>query len=502
MSLRKNILANYLSQFYVTLIGIVMIPVYIRYMGVEAYGLVGFYSMLQAWFMLLDMGLSPTMAREVARFRGGAMDALTLRRLLRALEGIFIGVALLGALAMIAGADSIAGRWLRVEKLPQEEVLQAIMLMAVIVALRWTCGLYRGVVNGFERMVWLSWYNTAVATARFVLVIPFLLLVDGSATGFFTYQAIIAVAEAAWLVAKVYMLLPEVRERHIPWQWQPLRGVLKFSLSIAFTGAVWVLVTQSDKLILSTMLLLSDYAYFTLAVLVAGGILVLCAPISGALLPRMTKMNAEGDEEGLVRLYRHATQLVGVIIVPATCVLALFPQQVLWAWTGDADIAQRSAPVLMLYASGNGLLALAAFPYYLQYAKGDLRLHLIGNALFVVMFIPLLVWAAGKYGMAGASYAWLAANLLPFLAWLPLVHRRFVKGLHSRWLLQDVLPVAALPLVLATGLQRWVTLPQSRPMLAAELVAIAAGLSLAAVAGSSWAREKISSRWRNRFARG
>ena len=89
MSLKKNILANYISQIYVAIIGIIMVPLYIKYMGSEAYGLVGFFSMLQAWFMLLDMGLTPTMARETARFRGGATDALSYRRLVRALERYF-----------------------------------------------------------------------------------------------------------------------------------------------------------------------------------------------------------------------------------------------------------------------------------------------------------------------------------------------------------------------------------------------------------------------------
>ncbi|NTW89015.1 MAG: oligosaccharide flippase family protein, partial [Desulfobulbaceae bacterium] len=103
MSLKKNIISNYISQIYGTLIGIVMVPLYIRYMGTEAYGLVGFFAMLQAWFQLLDMGLAPTMARETARFQGGATDALSLRRLLRVLEGIFFGVAIVGATAMIAG---------------------------------------------------------------------------------------------------------------------------------------------------------------------------------------------------------------------------------------------------------------------------------------------------------------------------------------------------------------------------------------------------------------
>ena len=48
MSLQRNILASFASQIYVTLIGIVMVPMYVRYMGPEAYGLVGFFAMLQA----------------------------------------------------------------------------------------------------------------------------------------------------------------------------------------------------------------------------------------------------------------------------------------------------------------------------------------------------------------------------------------------------------------------------------------------------------------------
>ena len=143
MSLKKNVLASYVSQIYVTLIGIFMVPFYVKYMGVEAFGLVGFFAMLQAWFNLLDMGLTPTMARETARFNGGAADALSLRRLLRAMEGVFVGVAVLGGAAMVAGSGAIASSWLKVQQLPLIEVQHAIMLMAAIVALRWVCGLYQ-----------------------------------------------------------------------------------------------------------------------------------------------------------------------------------------------------------------------------------------------------------------------------------------------------------------------------------------------------------------------
>lgn len=495
-SLKHNIIANYVSQLYGTLIGIVMVPLSVRYMGTEAYGLVGFFAMLQMWFQLLDVGLTPTMARETARFRGGASDALGLRRLLRTLEGIFFAVAVLGAGAMMAGANSIASGWLKAQQLPLVEVERAIMLMAIIVALRWVCGLYRGVISGFERLVWLSGVNVAVATARSVLVIPFFMYIGVSPTQFFSYQLVVAVIETMALVIQTYRLLPEIKEvQRLPWQWKPLRDVLKFSFSIAFTNSVWLLITQTDKLVLSKLLPLTEYAYFTLAVLVASGVMVISSPISAALQPRMTRLSAEGDDAGLIRLYRNATQLVGVIAIPAALMLAVFSEQVLWAWTGDAEITRKAAPVLTLYALGNGIVALGAFPFYLQFAKGDLKLHLIGNALFVVVLIPTLIWATRQYGVIGAGYAWLCSNTVFFLCWVPVVHHRFVKSLHIQWLLHDVGKIALLTAVGAAAAYWSVKWPQGRASLATGIAALSLVLLAVAAAGSSWIRETISGRW-------
>lgn len=497
MSLTKNILANYASQIYGTLIGIVMVPLYVRYMGVEAYGLVGFFSMLQTWFQLLDMGLTPTMSRETARFRGGAIDALGVRRLMRALEGIFLGVAVLGAAAMIAGAEAIAGGWLQVQRLPLAEVKHGIMLMAVIVALRWISGLYRGAIGGFERQVWLSGFNSAVATARFVLVVPFFIIIGASPTEFFGYQLLVAIIEVAVLMMQTYRILPPVEKGvHVAWQWKPLRPVLKFSLSLAFTNAVWVAVTQTDKLLLSRLLPLGDYAYFTLAVLVASGVTLISGPVSLALQPRLTKLAAEGDEEGIIRLYRNATQMVGVIAVPVALTLAFFSKQVLWAWTGNAEIASRAAPVLTLYALGNGVLALGAFPYYLQFAKGDLRLHLISNVLFVVLLVPALIFATYRYGAIGAGFAWLCTNMVIFMFWTPRVHERFVAGLHIQWLLRDIGAIFLLTIAAAAAAQWLLKWPQGRGAIALEIATLSMGLLAVAAAGSSWIRESITSRGR------
>jgi O-antigen/teichoic acid export membrane protein len=482
--LKRNIAASYAAQLYASLIGVVLVPLYVKYMGLEAYGLVGFYGMLQGWFMLLDMGLTPTMARETARFRANAGDAQSLRNLLRALEGIFIAVALLGATAMILGSGLIAGRWLKVQQLPLREVRHALMLIGGIAALRWVSELYRGVITGSERLVWLNGLNIAVATLRFVLVIPFFVYVGTSPTQFFSYQLLVAVLEVALLAAAAYRLLPRSHDFRRPsWSWQPIREVLRFSLAMAATSVIWVVSTQSDKLLLSKLVPLSIYGCFTLAVLVASGIMMISVPVSGPLMPRLVALNAAGDEGNLVGVYRGATQLVAVMVVPAALVLAFFSRDVLWAWTGDSAIARTAAPVLTLYALGNAVLALGAFPYYLQYAKGNLNLHLIGSSLFVAALLPSLIWATHRYGIIGAGYAWLGANVLFFALWVPQVHRKFVKGLQSSWLLHDLAPIVAVPCLCALLAFSWIRVPADRAL--AALLISSMGLVLVAIAAAA-----------------
>ncbi|WP_234484872.1 lipopolysaccharide biosynthesis protein [Noviherbaspirillum pedocola] len=494
--MKKNILASWVSQVYVSVAGMLMVPFYLRYMGTEAYGLVGFFAMLQVWFQLMDLGLTQTMSREAARFRGGAIDALSLRRLLRSLEALFLLVAIAGALAIGLAAPRIASDWLQARHIDIDEVRYAAVLMGMLVALRWVSGLYRGVISGFEALVWLNACNAAIATARFMLVIPLLMLVGGTPRVFFNFQLVVAVLELGLLVWQTYRLLPQAGSAPLRWDWRALGGLLKFSMGVAFTSTIWVAMTQLDKLMLSKLLPLDDYGVFTLAVLIASAVTLIATPITSALQPRMAQVAASGRAEELIGLYRRGTQIVGLIAAPAMLVLVCFPEQVLGIWTGNAAVAASAAPILQLYAFGNGVLAFGAFPYYLQFARGELRLHVIGNVLFLVILLPALIWAAQRYGALGAGYAWAISNLAYFLLWIPLVHRRFMRGSHFDWLLHDVAAVVAPPTVAAFMLRGLIAWPQNRFSALFLLVAIGLALMLLSGLGASSVRQMVQRRWR------
>jgi O-antigen/teichoic acid export membrane protein len=453
MSLKKNIIANYISQIYVTCIGILILPLYIKYMGAEAYGLIGFFAMLQAWFNLFDLGLTPTISRETACFNAKGTEVLNYLQLFRSLNVIFIIIACIGGIALFLSSDLIASKWLNANFLEDYIIIQAIQVIAICVALRWLGGLYRGVVTGFEKLVWLSGFNIIIATLRFLAVFLVMHIYGYTVIVFFIYQLCIALLEFVILFIKTNQLLPKLNSREglIGWSLSPVKKVLKFSISIAFVSIIGIFITQIDKLILSGILPLKEYGYFTLAVLAASGVLIVSGPISNSIMPRLSNFHVLQKNDELMVLYNKATQLVTVLAGTVTIIFTFCASEILYSWTGDKKIVEEATILLQLYAAGNGVLALSAFPYYLQYAKGNLYYHLIGNALFAVFLIPAIILCSKYYGAIGAGYAWVIGNSIYFIFWVSYVHKKLVPGFHFQWLKNNILSIVV-PIVIVASL--------------------------------------------------
>ncbi|MBL8281795.1 MAG: oligosaccharide flippase family protein [Acinetobacter junii] len=498
-SLKINVLASYASQIYLVIISIAILPIYMKYMGAEAYGLVGFFAMLQGLFSLLDFGLTPTISRQTAQYNAGAETALGFRQLFRSLSFIFTGIACIGGGLLFYFNHYIAEHWLKLENLAISDVLFSLQIMAICVALRWMTGLYRGVISGFERIVWLSISNIVIATLRFPGVLLYMYYFGFTVENFFIFQLIVAVFEFVVLAFKAQILLPKLKQPvRIGWSMQPVKPLLSFALTIAFTSSVWVLLTQLDKFVLSGILPLSEYGYFTLAVLVAGGILQIGAPISSAIMPRMARLQGERKYQELIAVYIGATEFVAVVVVTAGIILAALARPVLYVWTGDAVLAEKAAPILQLYALGNAILTLGAFPYYLQYAKGNLRLHFIGNLITAILLIPAIIWAAKNYGAIGAGCVWVMIQITYLLLWVSYVHEMIEPDINWQWF-KSFLPSICCVSIVSYALIYFISFSEQRYIAFMQICAISLMCLVVAVISSKQARSIIQLKVLKRF---
>ncbi|BAU73422.1 oligosaccharide flippase family protein [Metapseudomonas furukawaii] len=439
-SLSKNIVFNYVGQFYVAFVGVLVLPFYLRFLGAEAYGLIGFFTLLQSCMQLLDMGMTPALSREVANARGIEGSAQQLKTLLRSLEVVFLSIAFATGIGIFLGRHWLSQEWLTIQELDVQLVSDCIGLMGVMLAFRCFSCLYRGGIEGFEQMVWLNQYNILFNTLRFPGALGVIWLADGSVLAFFIYQVIVSLVEVLAIRVKLYKLVPGSEGVAVKFSAAEIKRILPFAAGLAYTGGIWVLVTQLDKLLLSKYLSLKDYGYFSLVATLSAAILLLSGPVSRAILPRMTILLSQNKEQEMIALYRTATRFVVCIVAPVTLVMSFFSYEIIYIWTGDSDAARWIEPVWPLFALGNGLLAIGAFQYYLQYAHGKLGLHIKYNTVSAAVSIPLIVYAAMNYGAIGVGYVWLGFRALSLLLWTPYVHKVFAPGINRKWFFKDVLP--------------------------------------------------------------
>ncbi|SEK52577.1 Membrane protein involved in the export of O-antigen and teichoic acid [Pseudoxanthomonas sp. GM95] len=494
-SVRLNALANVLGQGVSTLVGIVFVPVYLQYLGAEAYGLVGFFVVLQLWLGLLDVGLSPMLNREVARARALPAGFDDFRRVLRSVELIFAGIALATGLAITLASPLLAAHWFKVQALDPAQVSQCVMLMGWMIGLRFFASIYRTALNGMEAQVSLNAINTVLALAKALGSLAVLVFVSPTPLAFFLFQLVLGVLEPLILARRCYRVFPPTATRiGLAFARQELRAALPFGLGVAYTSVLWMLLSQLDRLLLSGLLPLAQYGYFSLVTALSGAVMLAASPISNALIPRLTYLHSRGETEQLRRLFRHATQLTAVVMIPLTGMVAVFGRELMYAWTGDLAAATWAASILCWYMVGNTFLTFTSYQYYLQYAYGDLALNIRVSTLQAVIGTPLIVLAAYRFGAMGTAVVWCVLQALTFISYPPLVQRRLTPGLYRPWLQRDLLPVAvgaALMLALVVVLSRDAVMQLNRVEIFLALGAMGLCVMAGAAAGSSLLRSYL-----------
>lgn len=502
MSLKKNAIANYLGQGWVALMGLAFVPVYIRYLGVEAWGLVGFMSMMQAWLMLLDMGLSPTLSREMARFQAGAHSAQSIRNLLRSLEVIYGGVALAVVGIVWFAAPWIAVHWLSATQLPTPSVAHAIGMMGLVLAARMVEQVYRSAIQGLQRQVWLNGAQSMLATLRWGGAVGILAWVDNSIESFFLWQGLVSLLSIVILARQTYRWLP-VSEQPARFDLAGLARIRSFAGGMAAITFLSIMLTQIDKLMLSKLVSLEDFGYYALAASVAGVLYFMAAPINIAASPRLTELVAKDDQHALVETYHRASQWLAALLIPPALVMAAFADPLLQVWTGNASLAQQAGPLLALLALGTLCNGFMFVPYSTQLAHGWTGFAVRMNIVAVVLVVPVILWAVPRYGAIGAAWAWLALNVGYVLIAIHFMHRRLLPNEKWRWYGDAIFKPLIVGSVTVMALRQWVDLPQDRVLMAVVLIGLSslvAGVVLWAVPVSrAFLRLQFKTLWGGQF---
>lgn len=493
-SIRIGLLANLAGTAWSALMQLAFIPVYIRLMGIEAYGLVGFYITLQGALQILDFGLSPTMNREMARYSVQPEKAGEARDLVRTLEVGYwaIGVAIGGV--VLAAAPFIATHWIKVSDIPIGEAQQAVMSMGVLAALQWPLTFYQGGLLGLQKQVLLNGLNITVTTFRSGGAALVLWLLSPTITAFFAWQIVITAVQVILITLFLWRSLPP-SNRAPRFDLSLVRNVWRFAAGMSGITISALILTQLDKLVLSNLLSLKMFGYYTLAGVVGNSLLVVVSPVFNAIFPRFSALVAMNDKATLKELYHRSSQLMAVLILPMAAVATFFSYDLLLLWTGNTLTARNVAPIASILIVGTALNGLMNIPYALQLAHGWTRIGFYINVFLGIILIPAVFFMATHYNAIGAALVWMAINSIYMLIGVPLTHLRLLRGETLHWLTRDIgLPLSGVVLITWGG-RHLVTSPMSPIVAVVTLTTLALSAFSVAILSAPQIRLVVANRF-------
>jgi O-antigen/teichoic acid export membrane protein len=437
MTLKKNILANYLGQGWSVLMSLAFVPTYINHIGIEAYALIGLFAVMQTWLSLLDMGMTPALSREMARFTAGAHTPQSIRDLLRSLEVITFTFAVLIGLVLWWGSNWLGSHWLRVGSLSLNVVQESLVISALVISLRLCENLYRSTLIGLQQQVWYNMANVILSTLRHGGAVLVLAYVSPTIQVFFIWQGVMSLLVLVVYVTKLYSLLPQADHRS-HFSSGAVKGIWRFAGGAVGINLLGVLLTQVDKVLLTHLLTLEHYGYYTLAALVASGLYLMVGPITQGIYPRLVELHTRDSTKDLADVYHLGSQLVTVIIAPPAMLLFFNSEGFVFAWSGNPDLASHTATILTPLVLGSFLHCLILMPYNCQLASGWTSLTLKTNLFAVLILVPAIFLLVPKYGAIGAAWIWVVFNIGYLIIPAHIMYRYILSKEKWNWYRADI----------------------------------------------------------------
>jgi O-antigen/teichoic acid export membrane protein len=462
----------------------------VNQLGVEAYALIGFFAVLQGWMALLDFGMTPTMNREMARATAGAYSANSIGDLVRSIEVVCFSLAILVTAAMWLASGWIAATWFSPQALSSASIAEAVAVMAVVIGLRFCEGIYRGALFGMERQLWYNSVNAALSTIRYVGAAVIVLWISPSVQVFFWWQALVSMATVGIFAMATHRWMPTTN-RPAQFSFQTLKSITAFAGGISLATLLGLMLTHLDKIMLARLLSLETFGHYMLAVAIAGMFSMLVWPVATAFYPSLVAAAATGNERESARCYGIASQLAAVVIAPAVAVCIFFANEIIWAWTGNSDLASEVGPLLRLLGIGMACNALLQIPFGLQLAHGWTSLSVKVNVLAVIFLLMGEYLAVQYFGAIGAAAIWAGANLLILPAVVVIMHRRLLPNEAKRWFWYGITVPVFLSLAVAGLLNIIMGAASTRPMSVAMIVIAGTAAFLVVAIGLPETRKRL-----------
>jgi O-antigen/teichoic acid export membrane protein len=382
-----NLAMLFASKAGGALVVMFFMPLFFRLLGVEQFGVVAVILSLQAFLMMLDLGMSTMVGRDVAVYGSESIQSATTWRNAETILTVFyIGIAVVAALWVAVG--SIAGL--------------SMLTVIAIVGLFWAL-----VLQNLGLSVLLSAKSFKAASAiqlvgalfRASLTVIAMKQFGATFSIFITAQLITSLLQL-WVTrwACLYSLTPCLHElKKVEYELSGCVELLKRGKSLLLFGLAGAAVMQLDKPIIAAFFSANEVStYFLAMTFCMTPIAVLAGPVFQYFQPHFISLAAQANQNDAQQLLSKFVYVLVLITVISSAVLWVYRDFWIALWLHNNSHISVVVSYVTILLPGVVIGAMGYIPYSLLTSQQDYHFQSMLSALMTVLTLALVIYFSNQ----------------------------------------------------------------------------------------------------------
>lgn len=404
-----NIRAAYLTcavNFSCTLVAV---PIYVRFLGKEEYGLwLAILSVLMP-LTLMDLGFSTVSQNKLAEARASDRGDEINRIIITSF--VFLVVTALTAclLALVGLRLGVIRHLLKTSPEIERTVAPALLIVLAGLAFSQPFQVFRLGLRAFQR-VDFEQYVVALLSILNVLLATVALWSGHGIIGVSVVFALLQLVGGIISFAVLARTFPGMRFALRFFSWGLLQDMARPGFHFFVISCAGLMIWGIDNLVISAVMGVASLAPFAIAQRLTSAVQGMIGVPFNTSKPTMTALNAEGNEGSLKRLFALTTKLALSAAILCTIELASFGRSFIALWAGRSVLLDRNTFIALVAVLTVDVLQQPSFTMIIATTRHQIYSRLIvGEA---IANLALSWWWVHRWGVLGVALGTLVPHAL------------------------------------------------------------------------------------------
>lgn len=397
--LARNVFLNIVGQGLPILIAFFSIPVLIRQLGTEKFGVLALAWVLAGYFNLFDLGLGRAIVRIVVQ----KIPSPT-TELFQAVWSSFViatTLGICGGATLFFSAEWLAVHFFAVDDELHAQVLLSLQVMGVAIPFVVSSTIFRGILEAFQKFAWINYVQVPIGSLTYLLPLIVSLFTQDLP---WIIATLVLLRLNLWVafLHLCYRLLHNYPRQY--WvQLVTLKELLSFGFWITTSNLIQPFLSYLDRFLIGSLVSVVAVAYYTAPMEVVLKLWVLPGAVISVIYPAFAALQANSAQ--LKSLFDRSTKFLIIVLAPICITLSVMAEDILRVWI-SAEYAESSGVLLRILSLGIFMNCLGFVPAAFLQAIGrpsiPAKLHVFEfPAYALTLFLSLKL-----FGLPGAAAAW------------------------------------------------------------------------------------------------